>query len=66
MAAMSAAERPAFANASCATCRCDDQMVSGSCSTRPGDGKICGNSCCATDTAAPSCRNTIARLEVVP
>jgi hypothetical protein len=66
MAAMSAAESPAFARASLATCSCDDQIASGSCSTCPGAGKICSNSCCATDTTAPSWRKTMARDEVVP
>jgi glycerol kinase len=32
----------------------------------PGPGKICGNSCCAVDTALPERSNTIARLDVVP
>ena len=39
-----------------AVASCDDQIASGSCSTCPGDGKICGNSCCADDDEAPSCR----------
>ncbi len=57
---------PALAIACRAVDNCDDQIASGSCSTCPGDGKICGNSCCADETRLPSFLKTIARLEVVP
>ena len=67
IAAMSAGPRarPAAAPPR-ATSSCDDQIASGSCSTSPGRGKICGNSCCAVATTRPSWPNTIARLDVVP
>ena len=66
IAAMSAADSLAAASASRATASCDDQIASGSCSTWPGAGRICWNSCWATATAGRRGRKTIARLEVVP
>ena len=66
MAAMSAAVAFAAAIASRAVASWDAQIASGSCSTSPGAGKICGNSCCADATARPSRPKTMARLEVVP
>src|SRR6185369_12520182 len=42
------------------------QISSGSCSTQPGLGKICGSSCCAEATGRPVESNTIARVLVVP
>src|SRR5213592_1840077 len=53
IAAISSALMPARAIASFAVANCVDQIASGSCSTWPGPGKICGNSCCADDTALP-------------
>ena len=66
MAAMSAAVMPALASTSRAVCSCVDQIASGSCSTWPGPGKICGNSCWAWATTRPSRSKTMLRLEVVP
>ena len=45
---------PAFASASCMTPDCVAQISVGSCSTQPGCGKICRNSCCAIATHAPA------------
>ena len=50
MAAIWFGAMPALAIACRAVDSCDDQMASGSCSTCPGDGKICGNSCWADET----------------
>src|SRR5207247_4821 len=66
MAARSAAAIRAWPRASRATESCVDQMASGSCSTSPGAGKICGSSRWAEATARPSRPNTMARLDVVP
>ena len=66
MAAMSSGEAPASAMTCFATAICESQIASGSCSTWPGDGKICGNSWLAVLWMVPSALNRIARLEVVP
>ena len=66
MAAMSFAVRPAFFSASRQVAMVEVQMSSGSCSTQPEAGKCCGNSCWAVAAMEMSCRNTIAREEVVP
>jgi hypothetical protein len=66
MAATSVAAMPAVRIASRAVSSCEVQMASGSCSTSPGLGKICGNSRWATATTRPSRPKIIARLEVVP
>ena len=42
------------------------QMPCGSCSTQPGEGKICGNSSCAKPTGDSAASNRNARVEVVP
>ena len=42
------------------------QISSGSCSTRPGAGKICRSSCCAVASGRSAASNAIARVEVVP
>ena len=65
-AAMSSAESDASAIARRATSNCEDQIASGSCSTTPGRGRICGNSCWAVAKTRPSREKTIARLDVVP
>ena len=57
--------RPA-AMASAATAICDAQISSGSCSTQPGCGKICGNSRWATAATAPPWSKRMARELVVP
>ena len=56
----------AFASASCMTPDCVAQISIGSCSTHPGCGKICRNSCCATARTVPAWSNTSARELVVP
>ena len=57
----------ACAIASRAVASCDVQIASGSCSTCPGPGNSCGNSCCADRHDRCRARsNTIARLDVVP
>ena len=66
MAAMFSAESDALASASRATASWLSQIASGSCSTKPGPGRICSNSRWADATARPSRPKTIARLEVVP
>ena len=66
IAATSAAAMPAVRITSRAVSSCDVQIASGSCSTSPGLGKICGNSRCATDTTRPSRPKSMARLDVVP
>jgi hypothetical protein len=42
------------------------QISSGSCSTQPGPGKICGSSYCDEATGRPDASNTMARVLVVP
>ena len=66
IAAMSFAARPALLNASRQVAMVEVQMSSGSCSTQPEAGKCCGNSCWADAAMEMSCRNTIAREDVVP
>ena len=53
-----AASTPAFASASCRTPDCVAQISIASCSTQPGCGKICRNSCCATARTVPAWSNT--------
>ncbi len=54
MAAMSAAVAPAFLITARATANCESQIDSGSCSTMPGAGNICGNSRWAAAAGRPS------------
>jgi len=65
-AASSSAEMPASAMALSATSYCWLQSTSGSCSTQPACGKICGSAICACESLAPVSSNTIARELVVP
>ena len=62
----SAATGPACAKASRTVESTVAQIASGSCSTQPGAGNICGNSRCAVATGRRPASKTIARVEVVP
>ena len=53
IAASRCAEQPAVRAPRAASPSVVRQISSGSCSTQPGAGKCCGNSCCATATASP-------------
>jgi len=64
--AMSAAASLAPARAARLVAMTDCQISSGSCSTHPGRGKLCVNSCCARARGAPSASKIIARVLVVP
>ena len=66
MPAMSLAVSLALASAPRQTSTVARQISSGSCSTQPGLGKICGSSFCAEATGWPVRSNTIARVLVVP
>ncbi len=66
IAATSRAGVRAARSAALAVASCVAQMASGSCSTCPGEGKICGNSRCTVAAGRLDRRNTIERLEVVP
>src|SRR5947208_488741 len=61
IAATSAGRTCARPSASTATPICDAQISCGSCSTHPGEGKICVNSFWATPRTAPLWSKTIAR-----
>ena len=66
MPASSLASSLALASAPRQTSTVARQISSGSCSTQPGLGKICGSSFCAEATGRPDASNTIARVLVVP
>ena len=66
IAAMSAIVSPADATASRAVAIWDDRISSGSCSTQPGCGKCCVNSCWAMASTRPAASKTRLRLLVVP
>jgi hypothetical protein len=66
IAATSAAAALACASARCAQASWLDQISCGSCSTQPGWGKNCRNSCWALATGNPARSNRIARELVVP
>ena len=66
MPASALASSFALTSASRQTSTVADQISSGSCSTQPGLGKICGSSFCADATGRPEASNTMARVLVVP
>ena len=66
IAATSSALTPALAIAARAVATDVVQMPCGSCSTQPGEGKICGNSSCANPTGSSAALNRNARVDVVP
>jgi len=66
IAATSAALTPCRSSTARATSRCERQMSCGLCSTQPGRGKICWNSCCSMTSGLPDSSNRMARELVVP
>jgi hypothetical protein len=66
MPASAVASSLARVRASRQTSTVADQICSGSCSTQPGLGKICGSSFCADAAGRPEASNTMARVLVVP